>query len=157
MQVSVLTVSDRCSKEKIQDISGKLLCDILKKHNFKIASYEIVADEAGLIENKLTNYCDKLKVDFVFTTGGTGLSLRDVTPEATASICDKLVPGISEYIRLQSLKYTKKAILSRAVCGARKNTIIINLPGSPKAVEQTLKIILDILPHALDMLKGRGH
>jgi molybdenum cofactor synthesis domain-containing protein len=157
MKVSVLTISDRCSKGESQDISGKLLCDILKSNSFDIVNYDIVADELDLIKKKLTHYCDNLKVDFIITTGGTGLSPRDVTPEATLKIADKLIPGISEFIRLEGLKHTKKAILSRAVSVIRKNTIIINLPGSPKAVKQSMDVLLDILPHALDMLKGEGH
>lgn len=157
MKASVLTISDRCYKGQTQDTSGKLLRKILEKNKFKIVNCDIVSDEEKLIKQKLIEYCDNLKVDFIFTTGGTGLSPRDVTPEATIAVADKLVPGISEYIRAQSLKHTRKAVLSRAVSVIRKNTIIINLPGSPKAVEQSLAAVLNILPHALDMLKGKGH
>ena len=157
MKAAILTVSDRCFKGETEDISGKVICDILKNNGFEIIGQDTVADETDLIKQKLIHYCDKLKADFVITTGGTGFSPRDVTPEATIMVADKLIPGISEFIRLEGLKHTKKAILSRAVSAIRKNTIIINLPGSPKAVKQSLNAVLDIFPHALDMLKGKGH
>jgi molybdenum cofactor synthesis domain-containing protein len=154
---AVLTISDRCSKQEAQDKSGKLIIEIINGVNGKNIKYDIVPDEADLIKEKLLEYCDNLKADIVFTTGGTGLAPRDVTPEATRDISEKMIPGISELIRLEGLKKTKNALLSRGISVIRGKTIIINLPGSPKGVEESLNIIIDLLPHALDMAKGKGH
>ena len=106
---------------------------------------------------RLMRFADEDKVDIVLTTGGTGLSRRDVTPEATLAVCERLVPGLSELIRSEGLKKTKNAILSRGVAGLRGNTLIINLPGSPKGARESLEIILDVLPHTKDMMLGKGH
>ena len=123
----------------------------------EISCYDILPDEACLIKDKLIFYCDNLKVDFIFTTGGTGFSPRDITPEATAQVAERLVPGIPELMRSEGLKKTKNAVLSRGICVIRKNSIIVNLPGSPKGVRESLSAILDIIPHAFKMLKGEGH
>ncbi|MDP2929542.1 MAG: MogA/MoaB family molybdenum cofactor biosynthesis protein [Candidatus Omnitrophota bacterium] len=156
-KVAVLTVSDRCSKGERVDQSGKDIIDTLKKISAEVLSYDIVPDEIDLIKNKLIFYCDSLKADFIFTTGGTGFGPRDVTPEATNAVAEKIIPGIPELIRLEGLKKTKNAMLSRGVSAIRKSSIIINLPGSPKGVRESLAAILDILPHAFDMLKGVDH
>lgn len=156
-KAAVLTISDRCSRGEYSDESGKLIIDIIKGINGEVADYEIVSDDQKIIEEKLIYFCDELKIDIVFTTGGTGIGPRDVTPEATKNIADKIVPGISELMRLEGFKKTKNAMLSRALSVVRNKTLIINLPGSPKAVQEGLTAILDILPHALDMLKGKSH
>lgn len=153
----VLTISDRCSRGETKDESGKVILDLVKNINGKNIRYDIVPDEADLIKEKLIYYCEELKADLVFTTGGTGLGPRDVTPEATGQICEKMVPGISELIRLEGLKKTKNALLSRGLTGIRKRTLIINLPGSPKGVKESLIVVLGLIPHALDMVKGKGH
>jgi len=157
IKVAILTVSDSCARKKRQDLSGQTIKEILPSDKFEIYGYRIVADEQKDIENELIHLADELKADIVFTTGGTGLGSRDVTPEATAAVCQKMVPGLAETMRLEGLKKTRNAMLSRAVAGVRGNTLIINLPGSPKAVKESLEIILDVLPHAVDMLLGRGH
>ncbi|MBU4305716.1 MAG: MogA/MoaB family molybdenum cofactor biosynthesis protein [Candidatus Omnitrophica bacterium] len=154
---AVLTVSDRCSKGEYEDKSGPAIMGIIKNINGEILRYDIVADAKELIKEKLVEYCDKLQADLVFTTGGTGLGPRDVTPDATVEVAQKTIPGISELIRSEGLKKTKNSALSRGISAIRGNTIIINLPGSPKAVKESLIAILDIIPHALDMLKGMGH
>lgn len=156
-RAAVLTVSDKCSKGEREDQSGKIIIEMIKGIGAEVSQYDIVPDEIPLIRDKLIFYCDDLKADFVFTTGGTGLSPRDVTPEATREAADKLVPGIPELIRLEGLKKTKNAMLSRGICVIRKNSIIVNLPGSPKGVRESLSAILDIIPHAFKMLKGQGH
>lgn len=156
-KVAVLTVSDRCSRGERADESGKDIIDIMKRIGSEIVSYDIVPDELVLIREKIIFYCDNLKVDFVFTTGGTGFGPRDVTPEATSAVFNKIIPGIPELIRLEGLKKTKNAVLSRGVSGIRGSSIIINLPGSPKGAKESLSTILDIIPHALAMLKGGGH
>lgn len=153
---AVLTISDRCAKQIYDDKSGKIIIEIVKNIGAELIKYDIVPDEIDLIKEKLLEYCDILKVDIVFTTGGTGLGPRDVTPEATKEIDGKIIPGLAEFIRLEGLKKTKTAVLSRGISVIRGKTIIINLPGSPKAVEESLTI-LEIIPHAIDMLKGKEH
>jgi len=157
IEIAVLTSSDRCSKGETEDVSGKLVSEMVKTINGRTAAYDIVPDEIPAIKAKLLHYCDTLKVNVVITTGGTGFSGRDVTPEATAQAIEKNIPGLPELMRAEGLKKTKKACLSRGICGIRGNTIIINLPGSPKAVKESLEAILDLLPHSLEMLSGGRH
>jgi molybdenum cofactor synthesis domain-containing protein len=157
IKVAILTVSDSCSQRKREDVSGQTIKNMLDADKFEICQYKVVPDEREDIKKELVGFADEVKVDIVFTTGGTGLGHRDVTPEATAAVCEKMVPGPAEAMRSEGLKKTKTAILSRGVAGIRGNTLIVNLPGSPKAVKESLEIILDILPHAKDMLLGRGH
>ena len=157
IKVAILTVSDSRSQGKREDVSGQTIRNMLDGDKFEICQYKVVPDEQKDIKKELTCFADEVKVDIVFTTGGTGLGPRDVTPEATAAVCEKMVPGLSEAMRFEGLKKTKNAMLSRGVAGIRGNTLIINLPGSPKAVQESLEIILAVLPHAKDMLLGRGH
>lgn len=157
IEIAVLTSSDRCSRGEAEDVSGKLVAEMVKTIGGRVAAYDLVPDEIPAIEEKLRHYCDKLAVNVVITTGGTGFSGRDVTPEATARVLDKHIPGLPELMRAEGLKKTKKACLSRGIAGIRGNTIIINLPGSPKAVRESLEAVLDLLPHSLEMLRGGGH
>jgi len=157
IEIAVLTSSDRCSRGEAEDVSGKLISELVKPIGGRTAAYDVVPDEIPAIEAKLLRYCDELKVDIVLTTGGTGFSGRDVTPEATARVAERFIPGLPELMRPEGPKKTKKACLSRGIAGIRKNTIIINLPGSPKAVRENLEAILDLLPHSLEMLRGGGH
>ncbi len=157
VEIAVLTSSDRCSRGEAEDVSGKLISEMVKTIGGRTAARDIVPDEIPAIKEKLLHYCDKLKVNVVITTGGTGFSGRDVTPEATAQVIEKNIPGLPELMRAEGLKKTRKAALSRGICGIRKNTIIINLPGSPKAVKESLEAILDLIPHSLEMLRGGGH
>ena len=156
-KVGILTISDRCSRGETEDESGKIIKEIIKNAGGEVGSYDIVPDETNLIKDKLLSYCDDFKKGLVLTTGGTGLGPRDVTPEATRQISDKEIPGISELIRMEGLKKTRRAVLSRGISAIRGNSIIINLPGSPKGVKESLMAIIDLIPHALDMLKGKGH
>lgn len=155
IKTAILTVSDTRTKEN--DLSGQTIQKALKKDDFEICAYDIVRDEKEEIKSKLIHYADNLGVDMILTNGGTGLSPSDVTPEATMEIIEKLTWGISEFIRAQGVEKTKKSILSRGISGIRKHTLIINLPGSPKAVEESLAAIYEIIPHAISMLKGEGH
>ena len=157
IKVAILTVSDSCSQQKREDVSGQTIRNMLDADKFEICEYKVVPDEHQSIKKELTCFADEVKVDIVLTTGGTGLGPRDVTPEATAAVCEKKVPGLAETMRFEGLKKTKNAMLSRGVAGIRGNTLIINLPGSPKAVKESLEVILAVLPHARDMLLGRGH
>jgi molybdopterin adenylyltransferase len=157
MRVAILTVSDSCAGQKRQDVSGQTIRGMLPADRFEICEYKIVPDEQSDIQNELIHFADVLNVNIVFTTGGTGLGPRDVTPEATAAVCERMVPGLAEAIRQEGLKKTKNAMLSRAVAGVRQSTLIINLPGSPKAVKESLEVVLGVLPHAMDMLAGKGH
>jgi len=157
INIAVLTSSDRCARGETADESGKLISDMVKTIGGRTAAYDIVPDEIPAIKDKLLHYCDVLKVSVVITTGGTGFSGRDVTPEATGAVIEKVIPGLPELMRAEGLKKTKKAALSRGICGIRKDTIIINLPGSPKAVKESLGAILDLIPHSLEMLKGGRH
>jgi len=122
-----------------------------------VAAYDIVPDEIHALKEKLLHYCDSLAVNVVITTGGTGFSGRDVTPEATLQVIEKNIPGLPELMRAEGLKKTKKAVLSRGICGIRRNTLILNLPGSPKAVRESLEAVLDLIPHSLEMMRGGGH
>ncbi len=153
MFFSVLTVSDRCSRGETEDKSGPLLCELLSDSG-EIKEYRIVPDETDSISEALIFLCDEVKSDVVFTTGGTGFAPRDITPEATKAVIERETPGISEAIRYESLKITPKAMLSRATSGIRGKTLIINLPGSPKAVKESLSVILPVLPHAIETLSG---
>ncbi|MBM3156651.1 MAG: MogA/MoaB family molybdenum cofactor biosynthesis protein, partial [Chloroflexi bacterium] len=136
--------------------SGEAIKEIFSRIDSRVAEYAIVPDERDLIKKKLVEWSDSGKVDMIVTTGGTGLAPRDVTPEATLDIIDKIVPGFAEVMRAESLKKTPNAMLSRAVAGTRKRTLIINLPGSPKAVRECLEAIMPALPHAVETLRGEA-
>jgi molybdenum cofactor synthesis domain-containing protein len=157
IEIAVMTSSDRCSRGEAEDVSGKLVSEMIKTIGGRTAAYDIVPDDIPAIKEKLLHYCDALAVNVVLTTGGTGFSGRDVTPEATAQVLEKNIPGLPELMRAEGLKKTKKAVLSRGIAGIRGNTIIINLPGSPKAVKESLEAIIDLIPHSLEMLRGGGH
>ena len=152
-KVAVLTVSDKGSQGKREDLSGKRIIEIIEKNGYKLEKYDIVADEKELIKEKLIEYSNE-NIELILTTGGTGFSKRDVTPEATLEVSEKLCLGISEAIRNYSMTITKRAMLSRAVSVIRKNSLIINMPGSPKAGEESLEYIIDTLDHALKILQG---
>jgi molybdenum cofactor synthesis domain-containing protein len=155
LNIGILTISDKGSRGERQDKSGEVIRDILSRMGGNIVKYEVVPDEREIIAGKLTAWADGGKVDVILTTGGTGLSQRDVTPEATLSVIDKSVPGIAEAIRARSLEKTPMAMLSRAVSGLRKECLIINMPGSPRAVQECLEVILPALSHAVDIIKGK--
>jgi len=157
IRVAILTVSDSCAKGKREDVSGQTIKDMLPKDKFEICEKKIVADDLTAIANELKRFSDKADIDVVFTTGGTGLGPRDVTPEATASVCERIIPGLGEMMRAEGRKKTNNAVLSRSIAGICKKTLIINLPGSPRGVRESLEIILDVLPHAVDMMHGGGH
>lgn len=149
---SVLTISDRSSQGIRQDISGPKIIELLIKNDFEIINYEVVPDDITMIANKLSDWIDQGKPMLIFTTGGTGFAPRDNTPEATRKVIEKETPGISEYIRSKSVEITPHAILSRGISGISKKTLIINLPGSPKAACESIEFILKIIPHAIALI-----
>lgn len=149
-----MTISDSGFKGDRKDVSGDVISDIMKIQKFKEIRREIVADEKDIISKKLKFWADSEEIDLILTTGGTGLGPRDVTPEATKAIIDLEITGITEAIRAETLNKTPFAMLSRATAGVRMGCLIINLPGSPKAVSETLEVALPAIPHALEMIRG---
>ena len=149
--VAVLTLSDKGSTGERVDQSGPLIAEIIK-NKCTVNYYEVLPDDREMIRKRLMEYTGK--VDLILTTGGTGLSQRDVTPDATLDVIERQVPGIAEAMRMEGMKKTNRSMLSRAVAGVKGRTLIINLPGSPKAVQENLETILDVLPHAVEKIKG---
>lgn len=152
--VGVITVSDKGSRGERIDQGGPLIQQIVSEKGWEVQASVIIPDERELIEEKLIEYADTIGVDLIITTGGTGFSLRDVTPEATLAVVDRLAPGLAEAMRAESLKITPMAMLSRAAAGIRGRTLIINLPGSPKGVKECLDVVLPALGHGVEILKG---
>ncbi|OON95910.1 MAG: molybdenum cofactor biosynthesis protein [Candidatus Epulonipiscioides saccharophilum] len=154
IKVGILVASDTCSANKKMDLSGETVKEILEYKHFRVFDKVIVPDEVEQISEQLKKWSDEDRLDLIITTGGTGFATRDVTPEATIAVIDKNVPGIAELIRRESFKISPNAILSRAVSGIRGRTLIINLPGSVKAVRENLLAVIDLLPHGIKILRG---
>lgn len=152
--VGILTMSDKGSRGEREDESGKEIERMIKGLPAEVKAYEVIPDEVSVIRDKLIEYCDALKLDLVLTTGGTGVTPRDVTPEATKGVIERELPGMSEAMRAESLKKTPNAMISRAVCGIRRGTLIINLPGSPRAVRENLAVVMPALNHTIEKIKG---
>ena len=156
IKIGILTISDKGSKGEREDLSAKVIEEVVKKISGEVKYYQIIPDEKDIIQEELIKAVDKLHLDLILTTGGTGFAKRDVTPEATLEVIEKEVSGISEIIRSESFKKTNRAILSRGVAGIRKESLIINLPGSPKGARESLEIVLEALPHGIEILKGQA-
>jgi molybdenum cofactor synthesis domain-containing protein len=154
IRVAILTISDRVANGAREDGSGKVIREVVEKEGWEVVQYGVVPDDKEDIANFLRDYSESGEVDLVLTTGGTGLSPRDWTPEATKGVIDREVPGIAEVMREKSLEKTPMAILSRGIAGMRNKTLLINLPGSPKGVRECLEVILKVLPHGIEIMQG---
>ncbi|AEH23523.1 molybdenum cofactor synthesis domain protein [Thermodesulfobacterium geofontis OPF15] len=154
IKVGILTLSDKGSKGEREDLSGKILIELSEAENWNVIKYEIIPDEKDQIVEILKNWADKENLDLIITTGGTGVYPRDVTPEATKEVIEKEIPGIPEYIRYISYPITPMAALTRGLAGVRKTTLIINLPGSPKAIKEIFPKLVPIIKHAIEKIKG---
>lgn len=152
--VGIIVMSDKGSKGEREDLSGKEIERMILALPSTVKAYEIIPDETDIIVKKLIEYADVKKLDLIITTGGTGVTPRDVTPEATKSVIERELPGMSEAMRAESLKKTPNAMISRAVCGIRGQSLIINLPGSPKAVRENLAVVMPALNHTIEKIKG---
>ncbi|MEK7850935.1 MAG: MogA/MoaB family molybdenum cofactor biosynthesis protein [Deltaproteobacteria bacterium] len=152
--VGILTMSDKGARGEREDLSGEEIRKLVADIPAEVKAYEVIPDEKYLIKDKLIEYADELSLDIIITTGGTGVSPRDVTPDATLEVIDKEIPGMAEVMRFESLKKTPRAMISRAVVGLRGRTLIINLPGSPKGVRENLSAILPAISHAVEKIKG---
>lgn len=153
-RAAIITVSDKGYKKERQDESGEIIKEILESNGYSVVYCTILPDEQKPLEDEMKKICDEETADIILTTGGTGFSPRDLTPEATIAIADRIVPGIPEAMRAHSLAITKRAMLSRAAAAIRKKTLIVNLPGSPKSVRENLEFIKLELNHGLDILSG---
>ena len=151
---AVITVSDRGARGEREDSTGPLICRELQEKGFDKKELVLVPDDVGAIKEKLCFFADRLKVDLIVTNGGTGVAPTDVTPDATKQVIDREVPGMAEAMRSESLKKTPHAMLSRAICGIRGNSLIVNLPGSPRGARENLEVIVRALPHAIEKIKG---
>jgi molybdopterin adenylyltransferase len=150
---AVVTVSDSCARGKRKDLSGPAVADLLQKRHFSVTAQEVVPDDSIQIQNLLIRLARE--VHLIVTTGGTGIAARDVTPEATAAVCDRLLEGVAERMRSEGSKKTPFAALSRGVCGVRGNALILNLPGSPVGAVESLEAVAELVPHAIELLSGK--
>lgn len=156
IRVGILTVSDRSARGERVDTTQEAIQKVLKEGPFEVAAYEVVPDEPAQIRRVLRLWADQLGLELILTNGGTGLAPRDHTPEATREVLDKEVPGLAELMRLEGLKKTPMAALSRGVAGVRGKSLIVNLPGSPKGAAESLSALLPVIPHALETITGRS-
>lgn len=155
--VAIITLSDKGYEGQREDLTGPKIKEYIEGTNrYKVVSYKLLKDDSQMLQEELIKICDNEIADLILTNGGTGFSKRDITPEATKLIIEKEIPGISEYMRMKSSEITKKAILSRGVSGIRKNSLIINLPGSPKGAIENLSFVIDTLDHGIEILKGQA-
>lgn len=152
--VGIITASDKGSIGEREDVSGKLIEEIVVEHGYQVVHYIVLPDDRTTLKNEMIHMADELNLNLIITTGGTGFSQRDITPEASLEVIERNVPGIAEAMRMNSYKITPRAILSRGVAGIRGKTLIINLPGSPKAVKESLEFIIDQLDHGIKILIG---
>jgi molybdenum cofactor synthesis domain-containing protein len=152
LTAAVVTVSDSCARGDRTDLSGPAIAELLRKKNFSVIGTEVVPDEQPAIQTAIAYWVQEAQL--VVTTGGTGIAVRDVTPEATRAVCERLLEGVPERMRSEGAKKTPLAALSRGICGVRGKSVILNLPGSPAGAVESLETVIDLLPHALQLLSG---
>ena len=157
MKVALITISDGCFHGAREDVSGRVLAETLGGAGFEVVTRDILPDDQEMLVSRFCDICDREQPDLLITTGGTGLGPRDVTPEATGRIADRLVPGLGELMRMHGLRKSPRAALSRSLAATRKTTLILNLPGSPKGAQESLEAVLALLEHAVGILRGGGH
>ena len=157
MRVAIVTVSDSTSQGLHPDRSGPALRERSRQLGWQVASALVVADETSVIQARLIELADSHLVDLILTTGGTGVGPRDITPESTVAVCEKIIPGLGELMREKGRQVTPRAALSRAIAGVRGRVVIVNLPGSPKGAVESLNAVADLLPHAVEVLRGARH
>ena len=153
LTAAVVTVSDSCARGEREDLSGPAVAQLLQKFHFTITAREVVADDVIKIQNLLVRLARDVR--FIVTTGGTGIAARDVTPESTTAVCDRLLDGVAERMRSEGIKKTPFAALSRGVCGVRGRALILNLPGSPAGATESLEAVAELIPHAMELLSGK--
>ena len=153
LTAAVVTVSDSCSRGEREDQSGPAVAQLLQKLQFSVVVREVVPDDSTRIEDMIMRLADQVRL--IVTTGGTGIAERDVTPEATRRVCDRLIEGLAELMRAEGVKKTPFAALSRGVCGVRGQALVLNLPGSPAGALESLEVVASLLPHAIDLLSGK--
>lgn len=157
LKIGIVTSSDSCSEGTREDTAGKALAALSEERGWSVVDYHVCPDDAESLAISIAEIADVDGADVLFTTGGTGFGPRDVTPEATLAVCDRPAPGVAEHIRSESMKVTRRAMLSRAVAAIRGTTLVINLPGSEKAAREAFGFIADQLEHAVEMMAGGGH
>lgn len=153
-RAAVLTASDSGYRGEREDVSGQVICEILEREGYQVVYRKLLPDERELLAGEMARIADEDLADLILTTGGTGFSPRDFTPEATRDVCQRMVPGIPEAMRACSMQVTKRGMLSRQAAGIRNRTLIVNLPGSPKAVRECLEYVIGALEHGIDILRG---
>lgn len=156
MRVAIITSSDSGYAGEREDKSGPVIAEMVTAAGYTVVSREILPDDYEMLTKRMAEICDNNGAELILTTGGTGFSVRDIMPEATAAVCERMVPGIPEAMRAYSMQFTPRAMLSRAASGIRKRTLIVNMPGSPKAVRESLEFILPSLGHGLEILTGEA-
>ena len=154
-KVGIVTASDKGARGEREDLSGQVIREMVQDIDAEVTEYVVIPDEFDVLRDTLLSFVEEHRLDVIVTTGGTGLAHRDVTPEATLAVIEREVPGMAEAMRAASLQKTPMAMLSRSVVGTRGNTLIINLPGSPKGVRECLEVVLPVIPHALEILQGQ--
>ena len=154
LKVGIITASDKGSRGEREDLSAEVIRELVQKIDGEVKAYDVLPDERELLRDKLLDYCDYQGLDLVLTTGGTGFSPRDITPEATLDVIERQTPGLTEAMRAESIRITPRGMLSREAAGIRGQTLIINLPGSPKAVRECLEVVLPSLVHGIEILQG---
>lgn len=157
MRVAILTVSDSVSRGEREDRSGPSVAESCRALGWQVISSEVVSDDRDVLEKRLAALADSASADLILTTGGTGIGPRDTTPEATAAVCQKILPGLGELMREKGRQKNPRATLSRALAGVRKSALIANLPGSPRGAAESLDAVADLLPHAIEVLRGASH